>query len=485
MTLEGHEISVGDQARRFESVPGPPHMAFKGSRLCRGSDHSWLLMTARIPGKPEYGPKILHFLKFNTWLSYTWLVKIDSAGKVVGAPRKILEPDAHYYDVSDLGGVCLGCCCHDGKIICLNPEGTVVEVPTQDDKSKSEIPCRLINSLDPDKLAAEFCADSLHVAFQALRTDAAGNPEVYLEIERKSGQRLFVRRSFKWDELMRGDYEKRTARIPTYYYLGQVTVGRKLSAVFDQDANELLFVDPAPFKVVKRMAFMEKEHGDDLKKGIKTEKEAKREIEQKLREMHKGELDPWMKELMKTDFSRELPHYGKVSFFEQYWLDLSGLFQMVEIGDKLYGLYVEMHGHKVILRPYEDGKMGKAVPIPNPKRAQTIDYQTAAAGKQLFAFTVEKESVPELASQWAYVQSWFFRTYRFDGIAWKQLPDWCKSVVQKDNGPFGEHDHTEAGDLIPVYQPVVLGDKVFVYYCATRQSTSIPKIERFSPMDAK
>lgn len=64
-------------------------------------------------------------------------------------------------------------------------------------------------------------------------------------------------------------------------------------------------------------------------------------------------------------------------------------------------------------------------------------------------------------------------------------PDWCKSATQKENGSLVDHDHTEAGDLIPVYQPVVLGDKVFLYYCATRQSTAVPKIERFSPMDAK
>lgn len=474
MTQEDHEISVGDQARRFESALPPAYEVFKGSRLCRDGDRCWLLMTARIPGKPEYGPKVLSFLKFNTWLPYTWLVEIDSTGKLIGSPRNILESDAHDYDVSDLGGVCLGCCYHEGKIICLNPEGTIVEVSTED-KSKSTLTTRLVNSLDPDKLAIEFCADPLHATFHALRTDAADNPEVYLEIERKSGQRLFVRRSFKWGELLQGHYEKRTAWIPTYYYLGQITVGRKLSAVYDQDVNELLLVDPAPFKVVKRTALMKKEQSDDLNRDIEREKLEMQELLKRLKEFNNPAKEP-----IKIDYTLELNHYGKISLLEVYRLDLPGLFQVAEIGDKLYGLYVEMRGGNVILRPYKDGKMGESIPIPSPSRARVIDYQTAVAGEQLFAFTVEKESVPELASQWGYVRSWFFRTYRFDGTAWKQLPDWCKSVNENDL-PVG--DHTEAGDLIPIYQPVVLGDKVFVYYCATRQSAAVPKVERFSPME--
>ena len=106
------------------------------------------------------------------------------------------------------------------------------------------------------------------------------------------------------------------------------------------------------------------------------------------------------------------------------------------------------------------------------------------AGKRLIAFTVEAEVRERDAPKFgegASVKRNCFRSYRFDGAAWKQLADWRDAVSEKSMPAFCNG----LDELIPVYQPVVLGDDVFVYYVAKEQSTEVPRVHKFDLPDSE
>jgi hypothetical protein len=447
-----------------------------GMTSCRAGDRSWLLFTTQTPA--DWEPK-LPCLDIAAWMvghpatgAGTWLVEIDRKGKPVGGPRKVvLPPHSNYADsLTHLGGDCLGCAYHDGKLICLNPEGVLFGIPTEDGKKKTTVECSDVHSIDARQLAADFCDDAKQIAIVSLQVNGAGDPEVYVEIERKGGKRLLVRKAFAWDNLACGHNGTVYPKVPKLFYLGEVTDGQRLSAAYERETNDLLLFNAKTAELVRQAPLLDNKRYDDLKKGVEQFKAAERDIAESLSTLFKPEGTP--KKPPPPGVPLEIKPYGMILQDDRINLGMAGLFQAVDVGGKAYCLFVDVGENKLLVRPYDKGKLGEAVAAPS--EGDVFDYKTAVIGKKLFAFTVEMKHRDKDNRKSHAEDRCFFHTYRFDGAAWEQLDDWRHE----------EDSRSLLGlpvnllDSIPNFQPVVIGDNVYVYHVAKWHKTDLPKVHR-------
>jgi hypothetical protein len=214
---------------------------------------------------------------------------------------------------------------------------------------------------------------------------------------------------------------------------------------------------------------MEKKHEGELGKGIGAFIKEERHWAEALKGLFSKKLEP-----LGPGLPQRIGHYGKVVEQERISLALSGLFKTVSLAGKSYLLYPDVAEGRFFVGRYDDGEMGKAMAARHPGRI--IDYQTVEAGKQRIVFTVEAEIPEHSGGKLGDIGRCFFRSHRFDGAVWKQLPDGCTAASQKLTQTGYQ---PERFNLIPVYQPVVLGQGVFVYDVSKVQSAAVPKRSRF------